>query len=267
VKHRTLHRTLHGFRLPRVSLKRRTARHSAARSLSRRRKRILIAVTAGALAAGPTAVVLAGLDQPNLPAAAIPVAAMDLTRLDSNRISRDGNRTVPSPAASSPAPASPSAAASRPAPPPPPPAKPKPVAGLDQAQMDNAAIIVGVAAKRRLPKRAMVVAIATVLQESNLYNCANQSVPESLKYPHQGASVDHDSVGLFQQRSSQGWGSVAQLMDPPYSAGLFYDRLVQVSGWESMSVTSAAQAVQRSGFPSAYAKHQSRAEQIVNALA
>jgi hypothetical protein len=112
----------------------------------------------------------------------------------------------------------------------------------------------------------MVVALATAMQESDLRNLASTAVPESLGYPHQGVEVDHDSVGLFQQRSSQGWGTVAQLMDPVYAAGIFFDRLAGVPGWESMSVTAAAQAVQRSASPGAYQKHQALAEQVVAAL-
>jgi hypothetical protein len=140
------------------------------------------------------------------------------------------------------------------------------VAGLDQAQMDNAAIVVRMGARRGLPYRALVVAIATALQESDLHNAASSAVPASLSYPHEGVQVDADSVGLFQQRPSQGWGTVAELMDPVHATGLFYGRLVEVPGWQSMSVAGAAQAVQRSAFPDAYAKHQSRAEQIVAAL-
>jgi hypothetical protein len=143
---------------------------------------------------------------------------------------------------------------------------PVPVAGLDQAQMNNAATIVRVGAQRGLPERALVVAMATALQESNLYNLANAGVPESLRYAHQGVGYDHDSIGLFQQRASQGWGAVAQLMNPVYAAAAFYERLVQVPVWQSLSVTDAAQAVQRSAYPGAYQRHQSRAEQIVAAL-
>jgi hypothetical protein len=234
----------------------RAARHRTTRSLPRRRRRLLVAVTAGALAASGTAALASGLDQPARHPAPVPAAALDLTRTDDGRVSRDRDRSAPSVSPSGSASASLSQT----------PTRPTPVAGLDQAQMDNAALIVGVAAKRGLPKRAMVVAIVTVMQESNLYNIANPAVPESLSFPHQGASADHDSVGLFQQRPSQGWGSVGQLMDPGYAAGLFYDRLVQVPGWESMAVTYAAQAVQRSGFPYAYQQHESRAQQIVDTL-
>jgi len=132
--------------------------------------------------------------------------------------------------------------------------------------MDNAVIIVRVGQQRHLPQRVMVIAIVTALQESDLCNLASRAVPESFRYPHQGDSVDNDSVGLFQQRPSQGWGSVATLMDPVRSAGLFYSALVRVPGWESMSLAAAAQAVQRSAFPSAYSKHEYRAAQIVAAI-
>jgi hypothetical protein len=142
----------------------------------------------------------------------------------------------------------------------------KPVAGLDPVEMGNALVIVRVGQQKGVPQHAMVIAMATALQESDLYNIANARVPESLKYPHQGAASDHDSVGLFQQRASQGWGSVKQLMNPASAAALFYDRLMRVDGWQSMKLTDAAQAVQRSGFPGAYQKHQSRAEQIVGSL-
>lgn len=146
------------------------------------------------------------------------------------------------------------------------PFRPGPVAGLTQSQTDNAYIIVEVGKLMQLPKRAYVVAVATALQESNLRNLANPDVPASLKFPHEGLDSNLDSVGLFQQRSSMGWGTVAQLMDPAQSAARFYTRLVRVAGWQSMGVTQAAQAVQRSAYPGAYAKHADRAQQIVDAL-
>jgi hypothetical protein len=146
------------------------------------------------------------------------------------------------------------------------PLRPAPVAGLSQSQTDNAYIIVEVGRLMQLPERAYVVAIATALQESNLRNLANPTVPASLKYPHEGQDTNLDSVGLFQQRASMGWGSVAQLMDPAQSTARFYSRLMRISGWQTMSVTGAAQAVQRSAFPSAYAKHATRAQEIVDAL-
>ncbi|GGK36669.1 hypothetical protein GCM10010124_31640 [Pilimelia terevasa] len=77
---------------------------------------------------------------------------------------------------------------------------------------------------------------------------------------------DRDSVGLFQQRPSQGWGTVAQLRDPAYAATKFYQRLAKVPGWERMSVTDAAQAVQRSAYPNAYAKHEPAAIRLLTAI-
>ena len=84
----------------------------------------------------------------------------------------------------------------------------------------------------------MTVALAAALQESNLLN---------LPYG------DRDSLGLFQQRPSQGWGTAAQILDPAYAASAFYARLVDVPGWESLPVTQAAQLVQSSADPGAYA--------------
>ena len=100
-----------------------------------------------------------------------------------------------------------------------------------------------------------------------LRNLANPTVPRSMSLPHEGADSNYDSVGLFQQRPSQGWGIVEQLMNAGESSRLFYSRLVKVSGWETMSIGGAAQAVQRSAFPGAYDKHQALAQQIVAALA
>jgi hypothetical protein len=146
------------------------------------------------------------------------------------------------------------------------PAKPAPVAGLNQAQMTNAQTIVQTGQKLGIPQRGLLVALMTAMQESNLYNLASQAVPDSFNYPHQGQGMDYDSCGLFQQRTSMGWGTVAQIMDPIYSSTKFYKSLVGVGGWQSMELTLAAQAVQGSAFPYAYAKHESRARTILNAL-
>jgi hypothetical protein len=146
------------------------------------------------------------------------------------------------------------------------PVRRRPVAGLNQAAMDNAVAIVEVGKQMNLPRRAYLVATMTALQESMLRNLANSTVPQSLNYPHQGVERNYDSLGLFQQRASQGWGTVAQLMDPRASARLFYRRLLAVSGWQSMSPGDAAQAVQRSAFPDEYDKQQGRAQQIINAI-
>jgi hypothetical protein len=143
---------------------------------------------------------------------------------------------------------------------------PAPVAGLNEVQMRNAGIIVHEGEKRGLSRQAQLVAVATALQESNLYNLASAVLPESMVYPHEGVGADFDSVGLFQQRPSMGWGAIAQLMDPAFAAGMFYTGLMQVPGWDAMPVSVAAQSVQKSAFPDAYAKHQDRAYQIVVTL-
>src|SRR5690606_16518382 len=78
---------------------------------------------------------------------------------------------------------------------------------------------------------------------------------------------DHDSLGLFQQRPSQGWGTPQQLRDPVYATRAFYRRLVAVDGWESMPLWQAAQAVQRSAEPLAYARHEAAATALVAAVA
>jgi len=118
-------------------------------------------------------------------------------------------------------------------------------------QARHATTIAGVARDRGLPDRAVVIALATAQQESGLRN---------LDYG------DRDSLGLFQQRPSQGWGTPAQVQDPVYAAGKFYDGLVQVPGWETGRLTEVAQTVQRSGFPEAYQKHEAMAQELTVAL-
>ena len=227
-------------------------RHAARRSL---RRHLVLLLLGLALAAG-TAVLVSGALGPRRLAAAAPAAvpAADLDRQRASaqdEVSRGQARSAPQ-AAPSPSPS--------------PSPKLVPVAGLTLTQTANVATIVEVTRKRNLPRQAAVVAVATALQESDLHNVASSAVPESLTYPHEGVSVNLDSVGLFQQRPSQGWGTVAQLMDPRYSTGAFYDRLVKVSGWQALSVTDAAQAVQRSAFPGAYQKHEDTARAAVAAL-
>lgn len=145
-------------------------------------------------------------------------------------------------------------------------AKLAPVAGLSQVQTENAAAIVRAGAKNGVPQRGMVIAVATAMQESTLLNRASEVLPESKRYPHQGTGADHDSVGLFQQRTSSGWGPVASLMQPEYAATKFYQGLMQVPGWDRMPLTYAAQAVQVSAFPEAYAKHEGIAAAVVKSL-
>jgi hypothetical protein len=125
----------------------------------------------------------------------------------------------------------------------------------DIKQRENAAIIVQVGVALAVPTRAEVVAVATAMQESQLYNLGDL-----------GARNDHDSLGLFQQRPSMGWGSPAQVTDPVYAATAFYLALKRVPGWESMAVTVAAQRVQRSAFPNAYAKWETDATGLVQAV-
>lgn len=143
---------------------------------------------------------------------------------------------------------------------------PGPILSLNQVQTNNAYIVVEVGRQLKLPRRALVVAMATAMQETFLRNLANPDVPASLKYPNDGKASDADSIGVFQQRPSMGWGTVAQLMDPAESAARFYARLVKITNWQGLSVAGAAQAVQRSAFPTAYAKHVPLAEKIVDAL-
>ena len=122
---------------------------------------------------------------------------------------------------------------------------------LSVTQADNAALITGATVRRGLPARAATIGLATALQESRLVN---------IDYG------DRDSVGLFQQRPSQGWGTVAEIMDPVYSTNTFYDALETVEGYEGMEVTVAAQTVQRSAFPDAYAQHEPRSRAWASAL-
>jgi hypothetical protein len=141
-----------------------------------------------------------------------------------------------------------------------------PVAGLSDVQMNNAKAIVWTGVDMKMPRRALVIAVATAMQESELLNRASEVLPESKNYPHQGTGWDHDSVGLFQQRTSTGWGSVQQLMDPAYASQAFYGALMQIPGWQGMQLTDAAQAVQVSAFGWLYGQHEGRAQQVVDAL-
>ncbi|WP_026328194.1 hypothetical protein [Streptomyces sulphureus] len=122
---------------------------------------------------------------------------------------------------------------------------------LEPVQAANAATITAVASQRGLPERAVTIAIATAIQESSLRNLDHG---------------DRDSLGLFQQRPSQGWGSEEEILDPVYSAGKFYDHLLKIPGYSRLPLTVAAQRVQRSGFPQAYAKHESDASLLSAAL-
>lgn len=143
----------------------------------------------------------------------------------------------------------------------------QPNLGLDADQSRNAAVIIEVGRDMDVPERGQVVALATALQESMLYNLANHAVPESRQAAFQGFGSDHDSIGLFQQRHTMGWGSVAELMDPAYASQAFYRALNQVDSWQDMSITQAAQAVQASAYPDHYAQWEEMAWEILQALA
>ncbi|MFC8173598.1 hypothetical protein ACFUJ0_28250 [Streptomyces sp. NPDC057242] len=118
-------------------------------------------------------------------------------------------------------------------------------------QASNAATVSAVGTTRGLPERAVTIALATALQESALRNISHG---------------DRDSLGLFQQRPSMGWGTPEQIMDPVYSAGKFYAGLEKVPGYSRLPLTVAAQKVQKSGFPQAYAKHEPDAALLAAAL-
>jgi hypothetical protein len=122
-------------------------------------------------------------------------------------------------------------------------------------QRGNATTIVQVGVALGIPERGEVIALATAMQESQLYNLA-----------YLGANNDHDSLGLFQQRPSMGWGTAAQVTDPIYSATAFYLALQRVPGWMSMAVTDAAQSVQRSGTPYAYSQWEKDASALTQQI-
>lgn len=123
---------------------------------------------------------------------------------------------------------------------------------MTPARWDNARTIVGQALAKHMGLRAAVVAIATAMQESTLLN---------LPYG------DRDSLGLFQQRPSCGWGTPKQIMTPAYSADAFLNALRTYQagnpGWASQPLWQSAQGVRQSGFPYGYAKWEAQASSIV----
>ena len=122
------------------------------------------------------------------------------------------------------------------------------VVHLDAEQTANGRAIVQTVLQRDLPGRAAVLAVATALQESSLRNL------------HHG---DQDSLGLFQQRPSQGWGTPIQVRDPVHATHAFLDRLVEVPRWRVRPLTRVAQAVQLSAHPDAYARWERPASEFV----
>jgi len=122
---------------------------------------------------------------------------------------------------------------------------------LDLEQASNATTIAAVGKRLGLPDHAVTIALATALQESGLQN---------LGYG------DLDSLGLFQQRPSQGWGTAAEILTPRYAATAFFDHLAAVPGWDALPVTVAAQEVQRSSSPNAYAQWEAEARTLAEGL-
>src|SRR5258708_24136433 len=122
---------------------------------------------------------------------------------------------------------------------------------LDIDQAANSTTIAAVGKRLGLPDHAVTIALAAALQESKLRN---------LNYG------DRDSLGLFQQRPSQGWGTSAQIMTPSYAAGAFFHALTKVKDWQTLAITDAAQEVQRSGAPTAYASWEPEARTLAIAL-
>jgi len=123
---------------------------------------------------------------------------------------------------------------------------------LNDEQTANVKAIIAATKKAGLPERAAVISIATSLQESKLENLG-----------HLGDMNDHDSLGLFQQRPSSGWGTPEQITDPAYSTTAFLKGLKQVDGWQDMPLTDAAQTVQVSAYPDAYAQWEQQATDLV----
>lgn len=135
---------------------------------------------------------------------------------------------------------------------------PRPRAGLTikgitatREQLAHVTAIYSVGRKMGIPARGIRIAIATAIQESTMRNLSGG---------------DRDSVGLFQQRPSQGWGTVAQLTDPETAARKFFNALKAVPGWETLTLTAAAQAVQRSAYPNAYAQWADEADELLDAV-
>lgn len=122
---------------------------------------------------------------------------------------------------------------------------------FDPEQAGNAALITAVSMKRGMPPRAATIALTTAYQESKIRN---------ITYG------DRDSLGLFQQRPSQGWGTKEQILDPVYSTNAFYTALVKVKGYETADITEIAQAVQRSGHPELYRDHEGQGRALASTL-
>ncbi|MDN5666836.1 MAG: peptidoglycan DD-metalloendopeptidase family protein [Renibacterium salmoninarum] len=144
---------------------------------------------------------------------------------------------------------------------------------LKQKQVANFAGIIAAGKGANMSDKAIKIAIVTVLQESKGIMYANPRVPESLNLPYDEVAQDYDSVGIYQQRPF--WGAISDLMDVKASTLKFFGLspggpwppgLTNIPGWEQMGIAQAAQAVQVSAFPDAYAQWLSAADEIMTAL-
>ncbi|NUS40994.1 MAG: hypothetical protein HOP97_05145 [Terrabacter sp.] len=122
---------------------------------------------------------------------------------------------------------------------------------FDPDQTANAALIAALSVKRDMPPRAATIALTTAFQESKIRN---------LRFG------DRDSLGLFQQRPSQGWGTEEQILDPVHATNRFYDALEKFNGYETADITKIAQRVQKSGFPEAYRDHEGQGRVLASTL-
>lgn len=125
------------------------------------------------------------------------------------------------------------------------------VVALSPTQGENAALIAAIGIQRSLPARAVSIALATAYQESKI-----QNLPGG----------DRDSLGLFQQRPSQGWGSAAEILNPVFAINSFYEALQKIPNYQNLEITVAAQKVQRSAYPNAYQRHAADARTLASAL-
>jgi hypothetical protein len=125
------------------------------------------------------------------------------------------------------------------------------VGRFDVEQVGHAATITAVGAQLGVPIRGWIIAVATAIQESQLRN-----LPDG----------PDDSLGLFQQRPSQGWGTPDQIRDPAYAARKFYEKLLTIPNWQQMALTDAAQAVQKSAAPDSYADDEPDATLFVSTV-
>ncbi len=153
---------------------------------------------------------------------------------------------------------------------------PPSVEGLSDVQVGHARTIVAVGEQMAIPPQGVVVALAVASQESHFQNYANdglggdlapeqRDVDRSLQFPHDAVGTDHGSVNVFQQQYPW-WGTLEQLLHPPTAARSFYESLLKVPGWETLPVTVAAQRVQRSAYPSAYADDEPLARELLTKL-